>query len=240
MTTIARTDPSIRLRVYALLALSGILFTIGVALTATRATAVFMQLDETGRPGYLVLSVDSNTPLWSTLRPGETSHWLVQAKLEDAPWSSLTLQLEAREVREEARDLLVEVASCDTAFDLEREVPSCAGAYQPLVPPTPISQFEVLPESEVIELADLYTGEPRELLVSLTLPATSTNIPNDELARVGVGLHAAGDSPAPVPGPEPGTKTPLPVTGADLLPLGLLGLGLIGLGTGLLLRRRER
>lgn len=203
----------------------------GAALTATRAAAVFQDLAETGRPGYLVLGAESATPLWATLGPGDTMRWLVRASLADAESGSLEVELEVRDALPHASGMTAEIVSCDGAFDLDGTTPACDGVSETPLPETTIAQLS--PTTGRIPLARLERAEPRELLVTLSLPAGERPQPADgTLARVGLGVHAAGEERAAPP------PRRLAATGEDAMALGVLALGLIGTGTGLALRRR--
>lgn len=216
-------------------ALSVLLLGAGAALTASRATAVFQSLAENGHPGYLVLGLDSSTPLWATLSPGQSAHWLVQAALHDTDIGDLELELEVRDALPEASGLAAEVTACDGSFDLGGAQPSCHSGLQVVMPSTDIALFA--PNSGRFSLPELRHDAPRQLLVTLSLPATAdpTVVEGQQLARVGLGVHVRGETPDVEQPAEP----ELPLTGSDLLPLGMLAVGLLGVGIGVLLRRRR-
>ena len=68
---------------------------LGGALTVAHASATFLEVTETGSPGMLSIARSSETPLWRTLAPGDTMHWLVEARLTDAASGTLSLELRA-------------------------------------------------------------------------------------------------------------------------------------------------
>ena len=101
--------------------------------------------------------------------------------------------------------------------------------------------------SAVFDLAGLTQAHGKYLLVALSLNAPE-NAANDELmlltGTVGIGLTAAGDDVANVPGNP--VQVPLPadaratlvVTGIDALALFLVAFGVLGLGAVFSLLRR--
>lgn len=211
---------------------------LGAALTATRAAAVFQMITETGRPGFLVLAVDSETPLWATLAPGDSMHWLVQASLHDAHRSALAVELAVRDAIPDAGGLLAEVKSCDGTYDLSSATPVCQGIEDTVLPESAVATLA--PQADPHVLAELHQYAPREFLVTLTLP-THAQMQDTEtqLARVGLGVHASGEGPdRHTPNPLPQPPTSLAVTGADVLSLALLAVGLAGVAGGTLLWRR--
>ncbi|WP_336991992.1 hypothetical protein [Leucobacter sp. VD1] len=230
----------------------------GALLTASRAAAVFEEITETGDPGVLRISVDSATPLWAQLAPGDTAHWLVEAELRGAPQSTLAVELVTAVVPDELRGLTARVESCAGSFTFQPGQAGeaiCSSAAVSVLAPT---RLDALPrDGRRVELAQLWASEPRQLLVTLALPATADpQAFTGRLAIVGLGVHASGEltdpAPAglePVPPPVPslgggslpasGSVMPLAVTGADALPLSTLAVGLLGVGTVLALRRRS-
>lgn len=226
----------------------------GVLLTASRAAAVFEEIAETGRPGFLRLSVDSATPLRAELAPGDSTHWLIEAALHDASRSTLAVELVAARVPEELRGLTARVDSCSGVFELGPASTggvACSGGAVSVLATTPL---EALPrDGRRVELAQLRASEPRQLLVTLSLPAMADPLAlTGEPARVGLGVHTSGELPGPGPAgldPEPplvgsshsadGSAPPLALTGADALPLGSLAVGVLGIGAVLALRRRD-
>lgn len=209
---------------------------IGVALVSVRASAVFEEIIETGRPGYLVLRADSETPLWTTLAPGETARWLVEAELGDADRGAMSLELRSSGALVEPGGLTAEVVGCSGRADLTTSPPSCAGERETVVPETPLHSLPA--DGTPYELAALERDAPRQLLVTLRLPEDA-EVEADQLAHVGLGVHVAGDDAAPTPSRPPG-KPPLAVTGADAVPLLLVALGLAGIAAGSAGLRRAR
>lgn len=243
--------------ILALFLASTVVLGCGIALTAQRAWATFEHIVDTGKPGLLTLSVDSSTPMWATLAPGESTQWLVRAELSDAAEGSLSLELDAQGSLVSVGELTAAVASCSESYARARGALRCAGASETVLAPTPLR--ELAPLRHQYALADLRADAPRELLVTLQVPesASRTDVAG-ATARVGLGLHAAGDTvpttPPTDPPVTPPTKTPPPapdpaatpgaaglaVTGADLTALGLLVAGLGGLGAALALRQANR
>ena len=220
---------------------------LGVGLTAVRASAVFQPIAETGATGYLSLAVDSATPLEARLGPGDSMRWLVRAALGDAESSTLAIELRANGELVEAAGMTAAVETCSGAFDLSAapgDAPACQGSPTTVLPTTPLAA--VSQSADRYDLAQLRRGEPRQLLVTLAIPAATPGDALDGLtARVGLGVHAAGDDGGDGGTVVPVQPTPVPpkhlaVTGADALALGVLATGLAGLGLAAALRGRSR
>lgn len=211
---------------------------LGAALTATRAAAVFQMITETGKPGFLVLGVDSATPLWATLAPGDSIQWLIQASLHDADRSDLTVELAVRDAIPGAGGLLAEVRSCEGSYDLSSANPTCQGHEDIVLSESAVATLA--PQAGPFVLAELHQDAPREFLVTLTLPANAPTQETDiQLARVGLGVHVSGEDPDKnIPNPLPQPSPVLAATGADALALALLAVGLIGVVGGALFWRR--
>lgn len=211
----------------------------GLGLSAARATAVFHDLAETGRPGYLTLALDSSTPLSAELAPGDSMRWLVEASLHDADSGTLEVELRADGALLAESGMTAEVAACSGAFDIAAVPASCEGSLAPVLSETPLAQ--VSPQAGRYALADLRRDDPRQLLVTLAIPAsTPPSALEGRTARIGLGVHAAGEGPAVVRPVGPTPRDGLPVTGADVAALGLLAAGLAGLGAVAALRGRGR
>lgn len=213
---------------------------LGGALTVARASATFLEVTETGSPGMLSIARSSETPLWRTLAPGDTMHWLVEARLTDAANGTLSLELRADGALVESFGLSASVSACSQDFTFasagSSQVPMCAGTTLPVVPPTPLVAIATGSSGTLFPLAELQATQPRQLLVTLHLPpsAASAGIDGQE-ARIGLALHSSGESP-----PSGDAQGPLAATGGDFLSLGSLGLGLLGIGAAALLRRAAR
>lgn len=214
---------------------------VGAGLTATRAAAVMHEVTETGLPGMLSLRAGPAAPHWADVRPGDRMHWPIEASLSDASVGSLSVELRA-EGGLVAAGLTAAVEACTTPFvegvTLEG-APTCETSATVVLTETPLVDLASA-SSERFALADLERDHPRHLLVTLHLPAAADPAAvAGAAATVGVGLHAAGDTPAEVspPGELPER---LPVTGMDVSAVGLLGAGFLGLGACLLARRRMR
>lgn len=234
---------------------------LGLLLTAERAVASYEEIIDAGKPGLLTLSVNAATPLWATLKPGDTSSWLVRAELDGAATGSLALELTASGKLVDTAGLTAAVSACSGEFTTGAgagtEQPRCGGTPEPVLATTPLR--DLARTQARYALTELHAGTPRELLVTLQLPTTATRADvTDASARVGLGLFAAGDTAPPTtapptttpqPSPRPtatppgsvespgGTGHELAFTGADLTALGLVAAGLIGLG--LLLHARR-
>lgn len=212
----------------------------GVVLAGSRASAVFTEISETGTPGYLTLSRDTATPLWATLEPGQSMHWLIQASLHDASSGQLAIELRGSGELIETGGLTGGVDACAGHFDLTTL--TCTGTLSSAV--SPVALRDLPQAGGRVQLASIKQGEPRELLVTIALPSEAVIATDSTVdARIGLGVHAAGDVPTSVTPIPPKHTTPpvsprLSVTGADLLPLGLLAAGLMGVGGALALRRR--
>lgn len=211
----------------------------GVTLAASRASAVFTDITETGTPGYLALARDTATPLWSTLEPGQSAHWLIRASLNGAATGELAIELRGSGELIDQGGLTGSVDACTGSYNLETL--TCSGLLTPAVASTPLRDLSSA--GQVVKLANIEQASPRELLVTVTLPTEAQLAAGTtQTARIGLGVHASGNEPrkvTPVPTTTPPSTPPrLTVTGADLLPIGVLAAGLIGLGATLAFRRR--
>lgn len=257
-------SPRARVAAWALLVASLVALTGGAALGADRAWATYRALTETGRPGYLMLSVDDRTPTWATLAPGESTQWLVRADLAGAAEGRLALELDAQGRLVSVGGLTAGVVSCARPFSGAPGALTCAPGAVTVLPPTALRDLD--PRRAQVSLAALRADAPRHLLVTIAVPAEASRTEiAGTVARVGLGLHASGESsgrpPTPVP-PTPVPPTPMPptpvpptvpstapvapraegaerlsVTGADLRALGLLAAGLLGCGAAIALGR---
>lgn len=210
---------------------------LGLTLTAARAVAVFHEVTETGTPGYLVLSVDSETPLWAELAPGDSMRWLIEAALHDASSGSLSVELQSSGALPDASGMLTEVEACSGTFHLTEAHSACEGVLEAVLPVTRLTQVDR--DGQRYELAQLDSGDPRQVLVTFTIPPDAHPQAIDgQTARIGLGVHAAGDTHSHSE-PIPSAPDDLAVTGAEILPLGVLAAGLIGLGVVLASRRKR-
>ncbi len=213
----------------------------GSALVVGRASAALQQVAETGRPGYLVLRSDPGVPQWQDLSVGDTVHWLVEASLENAERSSLRLELRADGTLIDAGGMTAEVVACSVPFLADGDLsvpqplpPECPGEESSVLPRSPLGEIARSASGDLVPLADLRRDAPRHLRVTLSLsPAASGEEIARRTARIGVGLHAAGDDPGELGVTGEGI-------GSDLVAVLVLGTGLIGLGAGLALRRRAQ
>ena len=201
---------------------------VGAVGTVSRAAAVWEDVTETGRPGLLRLNTATATPMWATLSPGDRTHWLVAATLLTAPEGDLRLELNASGGLIETGAPTVSVQGCDAGFTLHDATPVCPDGGETFVAETPLSS--VLTDDRMVDLNGIVRDRPRELLVTLAVPATaSASRIAGQVVHVGLGLHASGASPGAAPAPVPAPPAPrLVMTGADAVPLALLAAGLIG------------
>lgn len=237
-----RVASTILVAFFAVIALSGVVF------TSARAAAVYTSIAESGTAGYLSLSVAKSTPLWATLEPGQSMHWLIRASLADASTGSLAIEIRGTGDLVSSDGLTGQVQTC--SGDIDPETLACAEELAAAIGPVALRDLPA--NGDRIQLAELHQDVPRDLLVTLTLPDDNPNFADQPVndgpatAQVGLGVHVAG-AQLPVTSPPRDTELPyepptegLAVTGADLLPLGLLSVGLAGLGVVLALRIRAR
>lgn len=223
----------------------------GGMLSGARALAVFNDITETGTPGLLRLAVHDETPLWVTLGPGGSAKWLVQASLDGAESGTLAVELDAYGELVSASGITARVDACTEHFDpahldLDPENVPCSGLSSTVLPVTALSALAV--SDDRYGLADLHRLAPRELLVTLTIPATADpEVIANEIAHIGFGVHASGEAEDSNsgggesdnhPGTTGGFGGGLAATGADVLSLGVLALGLAAIVTGIALMRR--
>lgn len=209
----------------------------GSVLGISRAAAVWHEIFETGRPGYLTLRADQVAPHWQDLSPGDRVNWQIEASLDDAISSTLDLELRSDGSLVNTGEMLVSVTACTSDFDTSDVNPRCTGDATTVLAETPLSAVAHADHGEIFSLARLHAGTPRYLLVTLSIPAAAdaANMSGSSM-RVGVGLHASGDSATVNPDRPPA----LAATGTDLLILLLLAVGLIGLIAGIMLLRKAR
>lgn len=233
----------------ALFTIAALALASSVALGVGRAAAMLGEVAETGRPGYLSLRSDPAQPHWQQVVPGQRMIWQLEASLSGAASSTLDLELRSEGALVDTGEMTVAVTSCTAEFAAAPgggpgSAPTCAGTAAPVVTETALSTFADPLDTTLYPLARLYTGSPRYLLVTLGVPDTANAA---EMAgtsmRVGVGLHASGDSPAVDPSPTPSPQPPpeLAITGTDVTTLTLLAVGLLSaMGGSLLVRARKR
>jgi len=209
----------------------------GAVLGVSRAAAVWHDVFETGRPGYLTLRADQVAPHWQDLSPGDRVNWQIEASLDDALSSTLDLEMRSDGSLVNTGEMLVSVTACTTGFDTSNVTPRCTGNAATVLADTPPSEVAHADHGEIFSLARLHAGTPRYLLVTLSIPAAADAVHlSGSSMRVGVGLHASGDA-ATV---DPNRPPKLAATGTDVLILLLLGLGLLGIIAGIMLLRKAR
>lgn len=207
----------------------------GSVLGVSRASAILQEVAETGLPGFLSLRADPLSPHWRNLTPGAEVHWLIEASLADADSSTLSLELRSEGPLVDAGAMQVSVTTCDVEFSRIDSVaaPICGGQANAVISDVRLSSIAQADHGEIFPLADLHTDSPRHLLVSLGVaPQAQMNNPAGMSMRVGVGLHASGESDPP--------GTPLTATGIDGMVFALLGGGIFTALTGTLLLNRAR
>lgn len=221
--------------VIALLAwLCALLALAGSVLIVARASAAWVDVTETGRPGYLSLRSDPGTPHWSNLRPGDTAHWLIEASLADADEASLRLELDAEGPLIEAGRLMVGVNGCSMPFVRTETDPHCEGRAETVLEETSLAAVVTDAAADTYPLTDLRRSSPRYILVRLEVaPSAVPDTMAGSTARIGLGLHAEGGD----------AEGDLATTGSDandLMPVVMLAAGLFGLGGCVALSRRSK
>lgn len=223
----------------------GIVTVCGLGFTATRAAAVFIQLNETGTPGYLQLAIDSDSQLFANLNPGDSASWLVQASLHDAPSSTLAIDIQGHGAMIANSDMRITLVSCTGAFQGAFAGATCSNNSHTILSDESLDQ--VIQRGQLHTLSALQDGQPREFLVTLTVPAsTPVSLFENEQASIGLGVHASGDNSPPVvvpPGSTSGTAlptAPLAATGTDIFALGVLSFGLLGLALAFAVLRKSK
>lgn len=219
----------------------------GLGLAATRASAAFVDMPETGRPGYLQLAVDPNSAVFDGLSAGESAYWLIEARLADTESSALALQLRGwGGLVDHADGLTARVESCAVPFVGVGPDTSCGPGEVVIVDTVRLGSIATAAWSDTWVLADLARTAPRFLRVTLGVPTGAADDASLQGLRGGfaVGLFASGDSPTGSALPEPsGTSglpgiAVLPNTGADVLAALLVAGGVVVLG--LTMRRGPR
>lgn len=212
----------------------------GTVLTVSRATAVWERVTETGKPGLLVLDIHDETSVFSTLDPGESTQWLVAASLVQESRGSLAIELSGEGELVDLGGLVASIEGCEEGFVVTEDTVECVHGAETLLPETPLS--ELTGNGTKFPLREILQGEPREMLVTFTLPEEAQVDPESEdRSALGLGVHAAGDIPVippvkPPVTPPGGTRVPgswpgsFAVTGTDGIALMFLAAGLIGTG----------
>lgn len=220
----------------------GVVTVCGLGFTATRAAAVFVQLNETGTPGYLQLAIDSDSQLFANLNPGDSASWLIQASLHDAPSGTLAIEIQGHGAMIADSDMRITLVACAGTFQGAFAGASCSNNSHTLLGDQSLDQ--VIQSGQLHSLDALQDGAPREFLVTLAVPAsTPASLFENESASIGLGVHTSGENSPPVvipPGSPSGTQPPpqsLAVTGTDLFALGTLTVGLLGLALAFTLLR---
>ena len=225
-------------RAAALAGVFGVVALFGMGLTASRAAAIFTHLTETGRPGFLQLAIDPHSQLLAELVPGDSASWLVQASLRDASSSTLELELQGDGSMIANSDMRVSVTACDGSFQAAAPGAHCSGARTTVLDTVPLS--DIIEQDHQFEVEALHRGQPREFLVTLSVPAaTPLSRFEGQHSKIGLGLHVAGEDVTALPLHHGGSPA-LAATGEDVSALATLALGTVGFGLALLtLRRRQ-
>lgn len=215
------------------------MLTTGTTMGVDRAWAILHDIAETGKPGFLSLRADHVSPNWQNMQPGDEVHWQIEASLSDAVTSTLSLELRAEGELMHAGEMFVSVLACDREFMIENTSASheCATNVRNLLTYTRLSSIADPDRGEVFRLAELHASTPRYLLVTFRVsPWASPQEISEAQMRVGVGLHASGESATETSK----TSEELVITGTDVSVLSLFGGGFIAMLAGVLLLSRGR
>jgi hypothetical protein len=221
---------------------------------------------ENGTPGRLSLTSDPYPVEFPPFRPGVTRWWQIGAHLRGEPRADLVMHIESSGPLVTAPDgLVVESRTCTAPWrQAADEPPSCPATVADVLPPIRLAEAPTLP----IPLGPITPSRSVWVLVSLHLPDDAGDQLQGQRGRIAVGFTASGDAvptstatptttaptapltttpgPAPLAGPPtaPGTPggTPMPRTGATVLPSLLAAVGAVGAGLTLarLAHRRSR
>ncbi|MEW1979581.1 hypothetical protein AB0333_01455 [Citricoccus sp. NPDC079358] len=248
------------------------------------ASGALQDVPETGQDGYLVLRADPYPAYFTGLTPGDRVAWTIETRLENEPAGNLSLRLMGSgDLVDHTHGIRISVRSCTEPFATTKPEALCPGEEARLVEATRLADVgdpvgrgpdggaqgigadasDHGAASGTWTLADLESGSPRYVMVTMGLPSEASW--DDSLqgltGDVGVGLYASGaaagpDSgpdaaPDPAPGTDPdadsdtdgilGTQTPMPRTGTvGILFLAVAaGLVLVGVALAAWARRRS-
>ncbi len=247
------------------------------------ASGALKDVPETGQDGYLVLRADPYPAHFTGLTPGDRVAWTIETRLEDEPAGNLSLRLMGSgDLVDHTDGIRISVRSCTEPFATTKPEATCPGEEVRLVETTrladvgdPLGQGhdggtlgsgadagDPGAASGTWTLADLDSGSPRYVMVTMGLPAEASW--DDSLqgltGDVGVGLYTSGTAagpdsgtdadPAPAPGTDPdadsgadgipGAQTPMPRTGTVGLLFLAVAAGLVLVGVALAARARRR
>lgn len=247
------------------------------------ASGALEDVPETGQDGYLVLRADPYPAHFTGLAPGDRATWTIETRLEDVPAGNLSLRLMGSgDLVDHTDGIRISVRSCTEPFATTKPEALCPGEETRLVETTRLADVgdPVGPgpddgalasgadagdpgaASGTWTLADLESGSPRYVMVTMGLPAEASW--DDSLqgltGDVGVGLYASGASAGPDAGPDtdpepdPGTdpdadsgadgipeaQTPMPRTGTVGLQVLAVAAGLVLVGVALAAWARRR
>jgi hypothetical protein len=134
-----------------------------------------------------------------------------------------------------ANGLRIAVDTCTSRFQMREGSAVCRTGATKVLASAPLSDVATRTSSSSWRLNDIVHGDPRFLLVTLSLPADAELAGSvDGLSGTfAIGLYAAGDD-----APDSLTHAPLAETGLNLIGPVLMALGALGLG--LVVRSRRR
>lgn len=212
------------LRVAALSA-AVLLLSTGGLMVGQRAWALWVDVPQTGQPGYLSLASAPYPADFPDLSPGDAVHWQIRVDLNDEH-ADVTLQM-AREgaLVERQGGLLISATACSEEWDLTA-APTCHGTRAPIIGPTDaadpalgptVSSGATFPDiSPVWDVGWMSSGSSAFVLVTLMVPDTPQSRADVDL----MGLESSIDfafsafaSSAPPPGEGPPQRTPVDPSG---------------------------
>lgn len=178
--------------------------------------------------GDLVLRAEAPSMDLSALTPGDRAAWVLQTHLEGAPAGTLHLRLSGSgDLVDHAHGLEVSVRTCSEPFASSVPGAECPGENREVVQRTRLAEIVSIPAGgapsqepvagPVWALADLVSGAPRHVMVTLGIPAEAAHDRSLQglTGRAGVGLYAAG-AHAEQTGPPPGdSNSPTPPAPED-------------------------
>jgi hypothetical protein len=197
--------------------LAALVVAAGASLVAIAAAAA--PVPESGHAGLLTLDADPYPAQNLTIARGDRLLWPVTADLEAPSVGELTVRVRAEQpLAEDADALRFELGSCPEPWTLGAGSATCAAGGSVVIPEAP---FATTDASRTWSLGDIVPGEPRFLLVTLSLPLSTPGALADEPAEVSFGF-AAEDAEIARAGADR-----LADTGGRYLGPALLGAGLL-------------
>jgi LPXTG-motif cell wall-anchored protein len=185
-------------------------------------------------PGPLVLSSVPDPLGMSPIGAGGHVRWTIRAELVDHASADLFLRIVGHDpMATDPAGLTVQVDRCGGAWSTAVVTPTCAtGDATTPISDTPVATLPTTAE----RIATLASGQPRELLFTLSLPAAAGNAFLGSSGRLDLVFTADGDSETVSVG-----GSALPTTGVEVAGPALIAVGLVvgGVVLGLLRRRRR-